>query len=67
VHSFHVVLANGTERDIKADDARIDTSGALVLYIQRPEPAPGQVLLLSVAYPAGTWLGCELERKDDRG
>jgi hypothetical protein len=56
--SYHLTLFDKTERDIKGTDAHVDTSGALVI-----RGTAGA----SVIYAPGTWLLCELERKDDKG
>jgi len=56
-HSYHVVLANGTERDVKATDANVHDGALMLLNNDGPV----------VMYAAGTWSLCELERKDDRG
>jgi hypothetical protein len=57
LQSFHIVLADGTERDVKGSALQIIGSGALV--IENPDAG-------AVAYAPGTWKLCELERKDDR-
>jgi hypothetical protein len=58
LHKYHVVLADKTERDISAGDANVH-DGALMLLDNNKGPV--------VIYAAGSWLACELERKDDRG
>lgn len=57
-HSFHVVLADGTERDIKGDDLSVD-AGCLLVRNHEGHAA--------VIYAPGTWKAAELERRDDRG
>jgi hypothetical protein len=57
LRKFHVVLANGEERDVTGKDAKV-RDGALVISNNSEE---------SVIYAAGQWVMCELERKDDRG
>ena len=61
LNSYHVVLADGSERDIKADTVAISEGG--VLSFHRKDS--NQELL--VAYAPDTWVLCELERRDDTG
>ena len=58
-HSFHVILANGEERDVKGTDARV-IDGALEI---RNNDRGGE----QVIYAPGAWTLCELERQDDKG
>lgn len=58
MNKYHLVLANGSERDITAESVEVE-NGTLILKGQYSgEPV--------VIYAPGTWLGCEVERKDDR-
>jgi hypothetical protein len=56
-HSFHIVLADKTERDVAGTDVRV-VSGALEVHNDK---GTGVVI-----YAPGAWYLCELERKDDR-
>ena len=58
LNSYHVVLANGSERDIKADHIAI-TEGSLFFFRTDDE--------ILVAYAPDTWIAVELERMDDKG
>jgi hypothetical protein len=58
VRKFHVVLEDGSERDVTGKDAKV-RDGALVISGGNSEEA--------VIYAAGKWVMCELERKDDKG
>jgi len=57
LHSYHVVLAHGMERDVKAHDANVHDGALLLLNNER-----GAVVM----YAAGQWAMAELERKDDK-
>lgn len=59
-HRYHLVLADGSERDVTGTDARVVDGGAL--EIRNSDRGGEQVL-----YAAGAWRLCELERQDDRG
>jgi hypothetical protein len=59
VHSFHIVMADGTERNVKAGEARRD-NGALVLIREGSTDE-------KVVVAAGAWTYYELEAQDDRG
>jgi hypothetical protein len=59
VHSFHVVLADGGERDVTGTDARIVDGGLEIRNTDRV----GELVL----YAPNAWTLCELERQDDRG
>ena len=58
LNSYHVVLANGSERDIKADHIKVE-DGTLLFYRTDDE--------ILVVYAPETWIGVELERMDDKG
>ena len=58
-HSYHLKLADGSERDVKADDAVVNDAGALVLT----DHYGGLV----AAYAPQAWTLCEPERRDDTG
>ena len=57
VHSYHVVLTNGSERNVMGSEATV-RDGALIISGSSSE---------AVIYAAGQWIMCELERKDDKG
>jgi hypothetical protein len=57
VHKYHIVLANGTERDVVGSEANV-RDGCLIVQGTTDN---------SVIYAAGQWHMCELERKDDKG
>ena len=59
IHSFHVVLTDGSERDIKAGEARRD-EGALVFIREGKSDE-------KVVYAAGQWKYYEVEAQDDKG
>jgi len=58
-HSYHVILANGSERDVKADDYTIDENGTLFFLNDKSKKV--------VTYSASAWAMVELEIRDDRG
>ena len=58
-HSFHLVLADGSERDVTGDDFEVQSSGALVIT--------GHAGAIVVAYAPDAWHLCEPERQDDKG
>lgn len=58
-NSFHLVLQDGTERDITAALQTVEANGALV-YRNKG----GEALVI---YAAGFWNASEVERKDDKG
>jgi hypothetical protein len=58
LNSYHVVLSNGSERDVKADQLSIENG---VLTFSRSD---GELV---VAYAEGSWVAVELERRDDKG
>lgn len=56
-NSFHVVMTNGSERDVKGTDFKV-TEGSLVIR--------GVAKQDVVAYAPGVWAMIEVERKDDK-
>ena len=56
MRSYHVILADGTERDIKAESVAIGAAGDLELRNGRE---------VIVAYAPAAWRMVEVERKDD--
>jgi hypothetical protein len=56
-HRFHVVLADGTERDVVADD--YDTAAGVLTFLNAKQRAV-------VAYAPGVWKLVEHESRDDR-
>jgi hypothetical protein len=58
MRNFHVKLADGSERNIKADDFSVDHNG--ILSFQNGEERV-------VIYNANQWTMVEVERLDDRG
>ena len=57
MHKYHVVLVDGTERDITAAELILD-NGAIIFRSDYGEP--------TVVYAPDTWVMVELERKDDK-
>jgi hypothetical protein len=57
-HSYHVVLADESERDIKGAAQTCEANGALVI-----RDNDGAALVI---YAQGAWTASEVERKDDR-
>jgi|KBSMisStaDraftv2_1062788.scaffolds.fasta_scaffold00662_12 hypothetical protein len=57
LHSYHLVLADGSERDVKGHDINAHDGALIVLNNER-----GAVVM----YAAGQWRMAELERKDDK-
>lgn len=55
---YHLVLSDGSERDVRAEDANIVEGGALVFMNANAEPV--------IAYAHGSWRLCEVEARDDR-
>ena len=58
-HKYHLVLADGSERDLTAYSYRIEANGALSLYASNEDKI--------ASYAEGQWHLIEQERKDDRG
>ena len=63
MHSFHVILEDGTEEDHKAANHRV-VDGALVLVT---EGATDDKDPAGIIFAPGTWRRSELERRDDKG
>ena len=59
IHSFHVVMADGTERNVTAGEAQRD-HGALVFVRENSTDE-------KVVIAAGAWKYYEVEAQDDRG
>lgn len=57
--SYHVVLGDGTERNIMSADLEIQENGVLAFIREH-----GNV---TVAYAPGAWRMVEVETRDDRG
>lgn len=57
MRSYHVILSDGEERDIRAEEIAVSDSGSL-LFLNGSE--------VVVAYGAGAWKMVEVERKDDK-
>jgi hypothetical protein len=57
MRNYHIVLANGMERNVKAEHVRVEAAGALVFM-------HGKDTIL--AYAAGVWTAVEVERLDDK-
>ena len=57
MHKYHVILADGTERDIIASEIILD-NGSLVFRSDYGDP--------TVVYAPDTWVMVEVERKDDK-
>jgi hypothetical protein len=58
MRNYHVILTDGSERNVRADLATVDATGSLVF-----ENGTERIMV----YAPGTWTMCELERKDDTG
>lgn len=58
LRNYHVVLMDGTERNIRAKTVEIEDSGVLQ-FVNGNE--------LVVAYAHDTWKMVETEQKDDKG
>jgi hypothetical protein len=66
MRNYHVLLANGNERNIWAKGIEVD-NGAL-LFISEPSTEGTETEgAIVVAYAPGTWVGVETEQKDDKG
>ena len=59
IHSWHLTLSDGRERDVKGVAREVDHCGSLSI-----RSAQGAYV---VTYAPGQWHECELERQDDRG
>jgi hypothetical protein len=59
MRNYHLVLRDGQERNLKAADFEVTTSGAL--YFSN---ADGETVAV---YAAGGWTMVEVERLDDKG
>ena len=59
LHSYHLKLASGAERDVKGVAREVHDGACLSI-----RNAQGAYV---VTYAPGQWLECELERSDDRG
>ena len=57
MRKYHLVLADGSERDITAEGMEIE-EGSLIF-----KDSYGDIL---VVYAPDTWVLCEQERKDDK-
>jgi hypothetical protein len=57
MRSYHVILADGSERDIRAEEIAVADSGSL-LFLNGSE--------VIIAYGPGSWKMVEVERKDDK-
>lgn len=62
--SFHILLTDNSERDVKGADLRVDSVGSLLVVAEGATSDKGPY---SVIYAPGTWTMAELERKDDTG
>jgi hypothetical protein len=58
MHRYHLILADGSQRDIPGDEVTV-IEGSLVVRNTQGAPV--------VVYAPGTWQLCELERLDDKG
>ena len=59
VHNFHVVLTDGSERNIKAGEAKRQNGD--LIFVR--EGSTEEKLVIA----AGQWKYCEPEAQDDRG
>lgn len=67
MRNYHVLLSNGNERNIKAKSVDVTDSGALIFLSELSIEATESESAIVVAYAAGTWVGVEVERLDDKG
>lgn len=58
--NYHLVVAEGVERNVVADAVKVDDTGALVFLSGGTRNHE-----VVVAYAAGCWMYVEVERKDD--
>ena len=58
LNDYHVILADGTERNVKAD--KVSTENDTLTFSRKDDE-------LLVSYAPGTWKMVELERRDDKG
>ena len=68
MRNYHVVLADGTERNIRAGD--IHTVNGVLEFRNNDTRASGSQekgYELVCAYAAGAWTSVEVERLDDKG
>ncbi len=56
MRNYHVVLADGTERNIKAKD--LDVTGGVLSFVNGNQTV--------CVYAPGTWKAVEVERLDDK-
>jgi len=56
--NFHIVLKDGTERNVRAREIRESATGALHLENEKET---------QVIYAPGEWKMAETEQKDDKG
>ena len=66
MRNFHVVLADGSERNIKAKSFAIE-EGVLEFWGELSIEATESDVEVVVAYGPGIWAAVEVERKDDKG
>lgn len=62
MRDYHLVLADGSERNIRAGSVKVEVNGALSFSSGQQGSAS-----LVVAYAPGQWKAVEVERKDDKG
>ena len=67
MRNYHVLLANGNERNINAKSVDVDPSGALIFLSELSIESTESEASIVVAYAHGTWVGVEVERQDDKG
>lgn len=58
MRNYHVVLTDGSERNLTAEDIQVESNGTL-WFINGTERV--------VAYAPGAWQLVEIERLDDKG
>jgi hypothetical protein len=56
--NFHLVLVDGSERNVRAREVSVDDTGALHLSNEKET---------QVIYAPGQWKMVEVEQKDDKG
>jgi len=67
MRNYHVVLASGAERNIKAKSIAVEESGALTFWSEASLEGTESESGIVVAYAPGVWVAVEVERQDDKG
>jgi len=67
MRNYHVVLASGAERNIRAKSIAVEESGALSFWSEASLEGTESESGIVVAYAPGVWVAVEVERQDDKG